>query len=311
MQSMMRTPNFFANGLLDRAVDRRGDAAWVEAQLQSTTSRILPVWQTRSLISEAGMPAMAFLSGGELGELASAGERIFLGLDTQQIAYFAADLSDLVRPEQQPLLSSRGRFADLREHGAVLPEDEAALLAYARGMVYWHARHKHCGVCGRRTAQADGGHMRICTDRECGASHFPRVDPAIIVLVVSGERCLLGRQPSWPAGRYSTLAGFVEPGESLEDAVRREIREEVGIDVSEIVYHSSQPWPFPSSLMLGFTAIALTERIRIDGNELEDARWFTRQELLDEPSCLPRNISISRRLIEEWLFHADATHAGL
>ena len=163
---------------------------------------------------------------------------------------------------------------------------------------------RFCGNCGSQTAIREGGYMRVCTNDDCGQRHFPRMDPAIIVLVTCGERCLLGRKPVWPEGMYSTIAGFVEPGESIEDAVVREVREETGVEVAEMCYRSSQPWPFPTSLMLGFRARAKSEAIRVEQDELEDARWFTRaemQEALDQDRLrLPPAISISRRLIEDW-----------
>ena len=162
---------------------------------------------------------------------------------------------------------------------SLLPVDEAGLLGYARAMVAWRRRHRYCGTCGAKTMPAKGGHVLVCTNPVCRHEQFPRIDPAIIVLVSDGERALLGRQAAWPRGRYSTIAGFVEPGESLEDAVAREVLEETGVRVAEIEYHSSQPWPFPSSLMLGFTAHALTQEVHLRDQELEDARWFTRADL--------------------------------
>lgn len=183
---------------------------------------------------------------------------------------------------------------------ALLPAEDAGLLGYARGMVLWRARHRFCGTCGATTLAAKGGHVLICTNPSCRHEHFPRTDPAIIVLVSDGERALLGRQASWPVGRYSTIAGFVEPGESLEDAVAREVFEETGIQVDQIEYHSSQPWPFPSSLMLGFTAHALTTQIHRRDDELEDAQWFTRADLASGRPLVPPGVSISFRLIEHW-----------
>jgi NAD+ diphosphatase len=191
-------------------------------------------------------------------------------------------------------------FADLRLTAGLLPADDAGLLAYARAMIYWRQRHRYCGACGAPTRAGSGGHVMVCTAAGCGAESFPRIDPAIIVLVSDGERALLGRQASWPAGRYSTIAGFVEPGESLEDAVAREVREETDIEVDEVAYHSSQPWPFPSSLMVGFHARATSTAIRCPDGELEDARWFSRAELAQGTPALPPPQSISFRLIADW-----------
>jgi NAD+ diphosphatase len=167
-------------------------------------------------------------------------------------------------------------------------------------MLHWRRMHRYCGRCGAETEPRKAGHVMVCTNPVCRHEHFPRIDPAIIVLVTDGERVLLGRQASWPAGRYSTIAGFVEPGESLEDAVVREVAEETGVRVDEVDYHSSQPWPFPSSLMLGFTARAASQEVRLQDEELEDARWFTRSEIAGGTPKLPPRLSISFRLIEHW-----------
>lgn len=187
---------------------------------------------------------------------------------------------------------------------SLLAPGEGELLAHARALAYWHRRHRFCGDCGHPTEGAQGGHVRVCSNPQCGRQHFPRTDPAVIVLVTAGERCLLGRQPSWLPGRYSTIAGFVEPGESLEAAVVREVGEETGVRVREVRYQSSQPWPFPASLMLGFRAVAEGEDIHLGDEELEDARWFSREELeraMEEGALrLPGRISIAYRLIEDW-----------
>jgi NAD+ diphosphatase len=232
---------------------------------------------------------------------------IFLGLNGAR-AYMALDLSSLDAPESHPELAGRGAFRDLREVGPLMGRSEAAILAYARGTTHWHRRHGFCGVCGSATRSRSGGHVRVCTNTDCGAQHFPRTDPAVIMLVHDGgERCVLGRQKIWLPGMHSTLAGFVEPGESLEESVAREIKEEVGLDLdlAQIAYHSSQPWPFPSSLMLGFHARCQYGPRTVDPRELESARWATREELRQSPEDdsfrLPRKDSIARRLIEDWL----------
>jgi NAD+ diphosphatase len=172
-------------------------------------------------------------------------------------------------------------------------------------MAFWHARHRFCGVCGAPTESVDAGHRRRCTRPDCAADHFPRTDPAIIVLVHAGDRCLLGRQARWTPGQYSTIAGFVEPGEALEDAVAREVREETGVLVHDVRYHSSQPWPFPASLMVGFTAAAATRDVHVDGTELEDARWFSRDDirrgLASGALRLSSPASISYALIRDWM----------
>ncbi|MFI4927452.1 MAG: NAD(+) diphosphatase, partial [Burkholderiales bacterium] len=211
---------------------------------------------------------------------------------------------------------------DLRGVSALLPADELALLGYARAMVHWHRQHRYCGHCGALMQSARAGHERSCSS--CGSQYFPRIDPAIIVLVTDGKRCLLGRQPSWPKGRYSTIAGFVEHGETLEAAVIREVREETNIRVRAPRYVSSQPWPYPGSLMLGFRAEAVSTDIRTNDGELEHVAWFSRDEIagsVDKGLMMPPSRSISYRLISEWfeeeagrsfaaLRHQDPNKAG-
>lgn len=307
---MQRAPNFYSDNGLDRADRLRGDSDWLAARLEAPSTRFVPLWRTRSLFDpppEGGAPRAVLLDAAEAEALmARGGERIFLGLDRNDRAYFALDISVLDSPDHEPALAGRGSFADLRSCGPLLPCHEGAILAYARGMLWWHDRHRFCGVCGAKTESRQGGFQRICSNPDCAAQHFPRTDPAVIMLVHDGgERCVLGRQKVWAPGMHSTLAGFVEPGESLEQAVAREVEEEVGIPVEAVSYHSSQPWPFPSSLMLGFYARARDEALRVHQEELEGARWFERSFLLESPEDesfrLPRKDSIARRLIEDWL----------
>jgi NAD+ diphosphatase len=184
------------------------------------------------------------------------------------------------------------------------PED-AAIAAQARHLVDWHSRHRFCPGCGHSTFSKDGGWSRLCGS--CGSEHFPRTDPVVIMLVRDGERCLLGRQPNWPKPFHSALAGFVEPGETLEEAVRREVKEEAGLDVGAVHYHSSQPWPFPASLMLGCFADATTNEIVVDRSELEEAGWFERDEVraaLRRPSdrlAVPPRMAIAHQLLRAWI----------
>jgi NAD+ diphosphatase len=295
-----RQPNVFAGPYLDRAAHLRNDAAAVAQALGSPNARIAAVWQSRNLLRrEPEGWSAAYLDGSQLqAELLAGSEPILLGRFEEQV-YFALEVEQ-PEPVQHCFASGDVRFEDLRVAGSLLPEQQAGVLAYARAMLYWRHRHRYCGICGAPNASASAGHVQKCTNEACATTHFPRLDPAIIVLVTDGERALLGRQASWPEGRYSTIAGFVEPGESLEDAVAREVLEETGVTVLESDYHSSQPWPFPSSLMIGFTARAAEGSIAQADEELEDARWFTRADIASGFPGLPPPQSVSFRLIEHW-----------
>jgi NAD+ diphosphatase len=321
----MRAHNYYAAPGFDRAGLRRRDTSWIIERFADQASLFVPVWRNQSLVVEVegGEPRAVALGWAGLGplfghELAAEerlgrGEAVFLGLVDER-PHFALDLSHVDTPLDllhSPARLATGleaatvRFADLRQLAGRLDQHEAALLAHARAMMYWHARHRFCGVCGSPTKSEEAGHMRRCTAPTCNAMHFPRTDPAVIMLVTHGDDALLGRSRHFPPGMYSTLAGFVEPGESLEDAVAREVREESGIVVGAVHYHSSQPWPFPANIMLGFYAEALSREITIDFGELEDARWVGRSRLLahadDDTFRMPRRDSIARRLIDDWL----------
>jgi NAD+ diphosphatase len=292
----MQRRNIFAGPYLDRTAHLRAAPEWFTAALSDAQSRVVPVWNSRSLIGTGEAPRAVFLDlGGLPSEIRSAAELILLGRFAGH-NLFAAEF----KSEQAPQLIPNTRFEDLRMVASLLPADEAGVLAYARAMVSWRALHRFCGVCGNPTQPIKGGHVLVCTNPVCKHEQFPRTDPAVIVLVSDGERALLGRQAAWPAGRYSTIAGFVEPGESLEDAVVREVLEETGISVDAVEYHSSQPWPFPASLMLGFTAHAASTEILRRDDELEDARWFTREDIASGFPKVPPGVSISFRLIEHW-----------
>jgi NAD+ diphosphatase len=227
--------------------------------------------------------------------LGRAGEVTYVALDISADRWDAAELG----------IAADARLAGLRDVAAMLPPLEGNLLAMATGLATWHSTHRYCGQCGAETDVDWAGHRRKCPS--CGREHFPRTDPAIIVLVTWEQTALLARNPAWPAGFASVLAGFVEPGESLEDAVTREVREESGIDVDpeSVDYHSSQPWPFPASVMLGFTAAATSDRLAPDPDEIADACWYTRDELAHGAVGLPPPLSISRRLIDDWVAHGD------
>lgn len=299
----MQQRNIFAGPYLDRAAHLRQDPAWFDAALADERSRVIPVWNSRTLITEGDTPRAAYVELARIPpEKRNSTDLILLGRFAGT-SYFAYDIESIEPPSFLPAT----RFEDLRLVAAVLPIDEAGLLGYARALISWRRRHRFCGTCGAKTLPAKSGHMLVCTNPSCRHEQFPRIDPAIIVLVSDGERALLGRQASWPVGRYSTIAGFVEPGESLEDAVAREVFEETGIEVDRIEYHSSQPWPFPASLMLGFNAHAATTEVHLRDQELEDARWFTRAALTSNGALLPPRQSISYRLIEDWFDAGGAT----
>jgi len=295
----MNGQNVFAGAYVDRHGHKRADPEWLRASVASDESWFVPVWGTRCLAK--GEPVRSVLLRREdVIHFIDDEEIIFLGMYRDYPA-FAIGIDRCV-PEP---FADLGQFHDLRYLGSVLPEDEANLSAHARALVIWHRQQKYCGRCGAPTRADSGGNTRKCTANECGTTIFPRVDPAIIVLVSRGDRCLLGRQKDWPEGRYSTVAGFVEPGESLEDAVAREVFEETNIKVGNIRYHSSQPWPFPSSLMLGFFAEALSEEIKLNDGELEDARWFSHKEMTSGFPKLPYRVSIARKLGDTWVSARD------
>ena len=297
-------PNVYTGNPLDRAAEKRDDAAFIEAALLHPNTLFAPVWRARNLMRGVpeGRPEGVFLSGAAAASLRLRADGwAFLGLQGQA-PVFTLDLSSQADP--LPLIADEfGEFTDLRQVAGLLPPHDASVLAHARGLMHWRGRHKFCGACGGICEPRSAGHVMVCT--ACKSQHFPRTDPAVIMLVHHGDRALLGHSARFPnSTMYSTLAGFVEPGESLEEAVAREVFEESGVRVGEVHYHSSQPWPFPASIMLGFHAAALTDAITIDLEELTDARWFTREQLRDAGAhgfMLPRADSIARRLIEDWM----------
>lgn len=308
--------NFFASSALDRATMRRPDRDWLVARLRDPLTRIVPVRGTRNLVQGDAPLVPVLLSCRELGDPEALADSVILLGEQGDVTYFALEL-DMDERSLGELLPPGCELRELRDVGVALDGDLASLLAYARALTYWHARHRYCGECGHPTAPAEGGHLRVCADPGCAARQFPRTDPAIIVLVRRGrpgerdERCLLGRQQGWPETLFSTVAGFVEPGETIEHAVVREVREETGVHVHAVHYQSSQPWPFPSSLMLGFTADTDADAIVRHDDELADARWFTRTEIAESIGNgtlrLPRRVSIAYRLIEDWYNTASST----
>jgi NAD+ diphosphatase len=293
--------------ILDRASGQRSDPAWIAALRVSAQTRVIPLWRDHCLVRTESPVVVRAEAATEI--LAAAGDPVLLGLDDDG-AVFAADLSAL---EQAHAIRLAGAdvVSDVRELVTNLSAAQASTLAYARGILHWHRNQRFCGACGGPTAPSDGGHLRVCGG--CGKLLFPRIEPAVIVLVELPERprrCLLGRHRGAGAESYSTLAGFVEIGENLEDAIRREVAEEAGVTVGEVSYQGSQAWPFPSGLMVGFRATAVSDTIDVDGVELLDARWFTTADLRARMAAsgaagLFRVDSIGRILVEGWLSDHD------
>jgi NAD+ diphosphatase len=285
---------------VDRATERRGDAGWLAEAWADPSTRVLVVHDAKALVTTRdGQLELVFVSPGEAPE----GTRFFLGIDSAGIAYFG--VSGAV--EREPggrSESSAGKPMALRQVGALLSDRDAGLLTHAVALAYWHDTHTHCPRCGAATVPAPAGHLTICPVD--GTEHFPRLDPAVIMLVIDpDDRLMLARNALWPKGRMSVVAGFVEPGESAEHAVAREVHEETAIVVDQVRYLGSQPWPMPRSLMLGYEARAASgQQIAVDEDEIGEARWFSRAELraaIDsgELGVAPSS-SIARRLIEYW-----------
>jgi len=303
----MLKQQFYTNSPLDRAAHWRKDVDWVEQRLSDQSTRMVPVWRNRSLVSGEETYEAVFLSPGE--KLDGFEPPVFLGVDESETAWFSVDISKMAEDEAASLVPN-AEFIDLWDLGTLVEAHEASVLGYAKAMTYWHRRHRFCGKCGSATQVIDTGHQRVCSNEKCATPNFPRTDPAVIMLVTAnmdGEpACLLGRQANWPDGMYSTLAGFFEPGESLEETVVREVREETGVKVEtqNVHYLGSQPWPFPASLMLGFHATASDLTLDVDQDEMDDARWFKLSEIENRKETglyLPRRHSIARALIDRWL----------
>jgi NAD+ diphosphatase len=302
MSEAIVPPMYYAGSTLDRATDRRAAISWPAALADDPATRLVPLWRDHCLVRD-GAPLC--VSGDEAGalRLALPAEPVLLGLD-DGTAVFAVDLSGLPEDRAVALAGADGH-ADVRTLVPSIGWAQAGLVAYARGLLYWHRNQQFCGSCGGATAVRQAGHLRVC--QSCERLLFPRIEPAVIALVeLPGwpSRCLLGRPPG--AERFSTLAGFVEIGESLEDAVRREVAEETGVAVGDVVYQGSQAWPFPAGLMAGFRATALNDRIRTDGNEMAEARWFTagdlRRQAGEWPAGGPYRVdSIGKVLVQSWL----------
>ncbi|MEM7206322.1 MAG: NAD(+) diphosphatase [Pseudomonadota bacterium] len=303
----------YAQLSLDRNSNERKDDAWINAQLDKTSTQIVCLHNNQNLLRHPQTNPVACFVPRENADtfLALSRRPVFLGANNDA-AFFALDLSQ--HPIETLAIPQDSEFVDLRHVGLTLAGEHASLLAYARGLTYWHKHNQFCANCGSPSFRTSGGHARQCTDSACGRIIFPRTDPAVIMLVEdmsdpANPRCLLGRNKRFAARMFSTLAGFVDPGETLEQCVEREVFEEAGIRVNNVRYQASQPWPFPSSIMLGFRASALTTDIDIDKDEIEEAYWFSADELRtfgewgdgNSNKCLPRSDSIARYLVESWL----------
>jgi NAD+ diphosphatase len=292
-----------ARGTVDRTVELRLDELALAAAWSNPDTRVLVVSEGRAFVLDEPDPVDPEGTRTRLVTLpaydAPEGDRYFLGRDESGFMFFAVPTETL--PGR---LDGDARPASLREVGLLLSDRDAGLLTHAVALEHWHRSHRFCSKCGNPTEVAAAGHIRRCA--HCGTEHYPRTDPAVIMAVTDPEeRLLLGRGSSWDQRRFSVLAGFVEPGESLEQAVAREVAEEAGLTVTSVTYMGSQPWPFPYSLMLGFNAtVDDPERMRADGEEVLEVRWFSRQELAEATASgeilLSGRISIARALIERW-----------
>ena len=303
----MEMTHIFGGDPLDRAERERDDPTWVEERLAHPDSRFLAF--SKLNVAVLAGSGLAWLGPDVLAHAAGETTPVLLGT-RGEVAYFGVDVtgSDGEGAGSPIELPSGVVFENARGIAAELPLPESGMLAHAKAMVDWHSRHRYCANCGAPTRSQRGGKQRVCDT--CRTTHFPRTDPVVIMVVTDGKRCLLGRNARRVTGFYSALAGFIDQGESIEEAVRREVREEAGIRVGAVRYHSSQPWPFPSSLMIGCIAEALTTAVEIDTEELADARWFSRAEVLaalddagnlGEGLRIPGPIAIAHHLIKAWV----------
>ena len=301
----MPAPHIFAGNPLNRGEKERRDEEWIRRKAQDSTSKFLPLWGSQVLISDTSQPELGWLDRSALAEAGFDWDPWFLGLQGGT-AHFAVDLSQKAEVGERLKETGNYRFEDARSAAEMLSTPEAGILAQGRAQINWHNRHGFCSVCGHATVVLRGGQKRQCPG--CQAEHFPRVDPVIIMVVSDQDRCLLGQSRGRLAAmnRYSALAGFVDQGESIEEAVAREVMEEAGLEVKNVRYHSSQPWPFPSSLMIGCHAEAATTKIAMDAEEMTDVQWFEREEVLlalaekSERLRLPGRIAIAHHLIRAW-----------
>lgn len=295
-----QNPNWFANNPLARINNEKDQSAFVKERLADANSLILPLWRGDPLTANG---KAAFLSAAALAEFPNGAPVVFLGM-MDGAAYFGVDASSAESPDAAPF-ADIGEYTPLRAAAAALPRGDIAIIGHARWLFEWHRRHKHCANCGAPTNVIAGGAKRIC--EICEAEHFPRSDPVAIVLAVHEDHCLLGRGPHFPPGFLSALAGFIEAGETPEEAAKREIFEEAGVTLTDVRYQFSQPWPFPSSLMMGFLADAEDRVLNLDTDEIEEAKWVSLDDiraLLGGQErggvFLPPKFTIARQLLERW-----------
>jgi NAD+ diphosphatase len=294
--------NVFASVRLDRLAEFRDNPEWVERALQSDSACYVPLWRNRSLLADSDEGQVAvYLKPGEVDQPDTIQAPTLLGTDGKRY-FFALSVNDR---QQEEILAAHpeARFLDLRLASVDMDSKHAGVLAYAKALHYWQYRHAFCGICGNTNRLESSGHKLVCSNEECGRQSFPRIDPAIIVLITHKNACLLGRNASWPPKRFSALAGFVEPGESLEDALVREVFEEAKVRLKSIRYVSSQPWPFPASAMCGFHAEAESRDCSAT-EEMEEVRWFTVEDLntaiSNDEVRLPPPVSIAFQLLADW-----------
>lgn len=301
--------NQFTAVRLNREVELRNDSKWLKQSLANPQTRLVPLWRSRSLLERNAAGSLAvYLSPAELKQPDRIQPPTLLGNDGER-DYFATSVTDDQKDDILKRYPS-ARFANLRMASVDMAAKHAGILAYAKALHYWQHRNAFCGVCGNPNLLRSAGHLMVCSNDECNRETYPRIDPAIIVLVTHKDACLLGRNARWPAEQFSTLAGFVEPGESLEDAVVREVYEEVSVQLTDIRYVSSQPWPFPASAMCGFYAEALDRNFTVS-EEVAEARWFTVESLTsavrDGTVRLSPPVSIAFRLLADWFRNNDGS----